>query len=91
MPQQTFENFIVSERERLNTEREAVFNQQKDLENKLTGINRELAAIDAYEAAKTGKQAAPARQPANSIEPVAPDSKRKPNSKQANPACVITK
>jgi hypothetical protein len=34
-----------------------------ELENKLTEINRELAAIDAYEAAKTGKAAAASRQP----------------------------
>lgn len=56
-----FADVMRDERQRLHQEREAVFNQQKELENKLTSINRELAAIDAYEAAKTGKQAAAAR------------------------------
>ena len=56
------ETFIASERERLNKEREAIFTQQQELEQKLAGINNELRAIDAYEAAKSGK--APARQAA---------------------------
>ena len=47
MPE-TFETFIASERERLNKEREAIFNQQHELEGKLDAINRELRAIDAY-------------------------------------------
>jgi hypothetical protein len=51
------------ERERLSRERDEILNQQKDLESKLTEINRELAAIDAYEAAKTGRAATPGRQP----------------------------
>jgi hypothetical protein len=55
MPEQTFATFIASERERLNSERETIFNQQHELEGKLSDINRELAAIDAYEAAKAGK------------------------------------
>jgi len=55
MPEETFEAFIARERSRLNDEREAIFTQQQELENKLTDINRELTAIDAYEAAKTGK------------------------------------
>jgi hypothetical protein len=58
---ETFETFISSERERLNKERETIFNQQHELEGKLAAINNELRAIDAYEAAKSGK-AAPARQ-----------------------------
>jgi hypothetical protein len=60
MAEQTFETFVASERERLNKERETIFNQQHDLEQKLVGINREMRAIDAYDAAKSGK-AAPAR------------------------------
>ena len=35
----------------------------KGLKNKFGAINRELAAIDAYEAAKTGKTATPTRPP----------------------------
>jgi hypothetical protein len=50
------------ERERLSLEREEMLHQQKGLENKLAEIHREFAAIDAYEAAKTGKAAAPTRQ-----------------------------
>src|SRR5712692_9070646 len=61
MPEQTFETFIASERERLNKEREAILNQQHELEQKLAAINNEMRAIDAYEAAKSGK-ATPARQ-----------------------------
>jgi hypothetical protein len=53
---ETMQEFITRERERLHGEREAIFTQQQELETKLAGINRELAAIDAYEAAKTGKQ-----------------------------------
>ena len=62
MEEMRFADVMQRERERLSREREEIFNQQKDLENKLTEINLELAAIDAYEAAKTGKAAAPRRQ-----------------------------
>jgi hypothetical protein len=58
---ETFEKFMQRERARLNGEREAIFTEQQELENKLAALNRELAAIDAYEAAKSGK-AAPLRQ-----------------------------
>jgi hypothetical protein len=57
---ETFQDFIARERERLRAEREAVFTQQHELEQKLTAINNEMRAIDAYEAAKSGKAAAPA-------------------------------
>src|SRR5712671_4051498 len=59
MAEENFETFVARERARLDSEREAIFTQQQELENKLTEINRELAAIDAYEMAKSGK--APAR------------------------------
>jgi hypothetical protein len=59
---ETFETFIASELERLNKEREAIFNQQYELEQQLDAINRELRAIEAYEAAKTGKAVPAARQ-----------------------------
>ena len=59
--EQTFPEFIAKERDRLKTERETIFNQQQELDTKLADINRELAAIDAYDAAKSGKQASPAR------------------------------
>jgi hypothetical protein len=61
MAEPTFADYIAQERERLHAEREKIFNQQHELEGKLADINRELGAIDAYEAAKTGKAV---RQPA---------------------------
>jgi hypothetical protein len=57
-----FADVMERERERLHREREVILNQQKELDRKLTEINLELTAIDAYEAAKTGKAAAPRRQ-----------------------------
>ena len=63
MSEQTFADFITRDRERLHAAREEIFNQQHALEGKLADINRELAAIDAYEAAKTGKAPSPARPP----------------------------
>jgi hypothetical protein len=63
MADETFEMFVQRERARLHGEREAIFTQQQELEEKLATINRELAAIDAYEAAKAGK-ASPPRQAA---------------------------
>ena len=61
MAEQTFADFIARDRERLHAEREQIFNQQHELQTKLDDINRELSAIDAYEAAKTGKAPAAAR------------------------------
>ena len=61
-----FSEFISRERDRLRAEREQVFNQQEELQRRLDAVNREFAAIEAYETAKTGKAArqAPAgRQP----------------------------
>lgn len=57
-----FSEYIERERQRLQADRESVFNQQQQLDGKLAEINRELSAIEAYESAKTGKAAAPARQ-----------------------------
>jgi hypothetical protein len=62
MAEGTFADFITRDRERLHAEREQIVNQQHKLEGKLADISRELAAIDAYEAAKTGKTHATARQ-----------------------------
>jgi hypothetical protein len=63
MAEGSFADFITRDRARLHAEREQMVNQQHELQNKLADINRELAAIDAYEAAKTGKAPAAARQP----------------------------
>ena len=50
-----FGDFIQQERERLNREREDVLRQHQELESRLAEIDRELEAVEAYEAAKTGK------------------------------------
>src|ERR1700694_834298 len=42
-------------RERLNSARAAIFNQQDELQPKLDAIDTEMRAIDAYEATKNGK------------------------------------
>lgn len=60
MSDNNFAAYIERERDRLHAEREAALKQQQELKNKLAEIDRELSAIDAYEAAKTGK-AAPSR------------------------------
>src|SRR6266496_1128475 len=59
MAESNFADFMARERERLHGEREQVFSQQQELETKLDAINNELRAIDAYEAAKSGKVTAP--------------------------------
>jgi len=58
---ETFQDFIARDRERLHAERETIFTQQHELEQKLAAINNEMRAIDAYEAAKSGKAAPIAR------------------------------
>src|SRR3954452_23847927 len=61
-----FSEFISRERDRLRAEREQVFNQQEELQRKLDAVNREFAAMEAYETTKTGKatrQKAASRQP----------------------------
>ena len=63
MSDDTLSAFITRDRERLHAEREAIFNQQHELESKLAAINSEMRAIDAYEVAKSGKAPAGARQP----------------------------
>jgi hypothetical protein len=55
MSEMRFADVMQQERERLHKDREGIFNQQQELETKLAEINRELAAIDAYEDAKAGK------------------------------------
>jgi hypothetical protein len=50
-----FTDFMTRERERLRAARDQIFNQQEELRRKLDDINREFAAIEAYETAKTGR------------------------------------
>jgi hypothetical protein len=67
---QSFQDYITKERERLHAEREAISTQQHELETKLAEINREFAAVEAYEAAKSGK-ALPARRSTGARKPQA--------------------
>ena len=55
MVEETFEAFVGRERDRLRAERNAILSQQKELDNKLADLDRQLTAIDAYEAARSGK------------------------------------
>ena len=50
-----FAEYIARERDRLRAEREQISGQQEDLTRKLDAVNREFAAMEAYETAKTGK------------------------------------
>lgn len=63
MADETFSTYMQRERDRLHAEREAIFTEQRQLETKLNEINREFAAVDAYEAAKSGKSPARAASP----------------------------
>src|SRR3954462_4245300 len=55
MPEEQFSEYVSRERDRLNSEREALLTQQRELQAKLVEIDREFQAINAYEVAKTGK------------------------------------
>src|SRR3954451_24016152 len=72
----TFEAFITAERERLGSERGALWDQIKELEERVAAIDAELKAITAYETVKAGKPL-----PA-SVTP-APASARKPRDPDA--------
>lgn len=52
---QTFQDHITKERERLNSGRAAILAKRADLDTQLAALAREFKAIDAYEAAKSGK------------------------------------
>lgn len=50
-----FADYVARERERLQAEREALIQQRREIDQKLAGIDKEFGAVDAYEAAKAGK------------------------------------
>jgi hypothetical protein len=52
---QSFQDYVTKERERLNSEREGILAKRAELDAQLAVINREFKAIEAYEAAKSGK------------------------------------
>ena len=55
MDGETFETFVERERERLNGRLEEIANQERALLEEREGIERELAGISAYVAAKEGR------------------------------------
>lgn len=57
MPEESFETFVGRERDRLDAQREAIRVQQRELEKQLKDLDRQYAAVAAYEAARTGKSA----------------------------------
>jgi hypothetical protein len=54
MADEPFDLLIEKERARLNEQREGIIAQQKQLAEQLAGVDREIEAINAYEAVKTG-------------------------------------
>ena len=57
----TLEQIIAAERDRLTQRRSEIMQQQGELSNQLTEIDREFAAVAAYEAVKKGKTVTIAR------------------------------
>ena len=53
MPKQTFEQFIGKERERLKTAKAAALTKRAKVDEEIAAIDTELAAINAYETAKS--------------------------------------
>src|SRR3954454_1314661 len=74
----TFEAFIAAERERLSNERGALWDQIKQLEERVAAIDAELKAIGAYEAVRAGKPlpAAVAPAAASARRPRDPDTQK---------------
>src|SRR3954447_11856917 len=55
MSDDRFSDYIARERERLSRGRTEISNQRRELDKRLAAINREFQALEAYQAAKTGK------------------------------------
>jgi hypothetical protein len=55
MSDERFSDYIARERERLSRERAEISNQKRALDNRLAAIDREFQALEAYQAAKTGR------------------------------------
>src|SRR3954449_10087732 len=81
----TFEAFITAERERLGSERDALQNQMKELEEKPAAIDDELKAITAYETVKAGKpvSASVSPAPASARKPRDPDAPKRTRTPRA--------
>lgn len=54
---QTFEAFVASERNRIKEAKQALVSQKNDLDRQIAGLDKELAAIEAYESVKSGRTA----------------------------------
>jgi hypothetical protein len=59
----TFETYIANDRARIDKERKALLAKRGEIDTKLAGLDTELAAIEAYEAVKSGKAPAATRGP----------------------------
>lgn len=55
MTNEPFDNMVIRERERLNKQREDILQKQEQLDKELAVVDREIKAIDAYEAIKSSK------------------------------------
>src|SRR4051794_16501860 len=55
MSDDRFSDYIARERERLSRGRAKISKQRRELDTRLAAIDREFQALDAYQAAKTGK------------------------------------
>ena len=73
----TFEAFITAERERLSSERGALWDQIKELEERVAAIDAELKAITAYETVKAGKPLPASVTPAPARKPRDPDAPKR--------------
>jgi hypothetical protein len=82
MAQQTFETFIQGERDRLNKAREDALAKLHEQEELIASVDRELAAIHAYEQVKSGKRAQADRKPRAPSGPRAPRGARGETIKQ---------
>ena len=70
----TLEAVIAADRERLSNERAQIWDQMKELEDRLAQIERQMTAIKLYEDALHGK--VPTAQPAQARAPRAPRQRR---------------
>lgn len=76
---ETFESFISRERARLKKARDAALKRKSELDQELEGLERELAAIGAYEKAKGGR---PRKAAAKKGRPAARAGKRAPRGEK---------
>jgi hypothetical protein len=78
MTTDTFAEFVDQERARIDAERESLLNDKSTVDARLHQLDREMHAVDAYVAAKTGKVLTAARHRArlNGFQQPRPGSRR---------------